>query len=73
MYKRYTNGVLDFHKENYCAVRSLHAKETNTHKEKARYKVGIDTILIKRPRNTFSYFIGLPLYTVWKIKRTNKW
>lgn len=27
-------------------------------------------MLNKRPRNTFSYFIGLPLYTVWKIKES---
>lgn len=33
----HTDWILDFHKEKFTALRSLQAKETNTHKEKAIY------------------------------------
>lgn len=39
----YSWGIRLSQRKLYYAVHSLHAKETNTHKEQPRYKVGIDT------------------------------
>lgn len=44
-YKRYTNGVLDFHKEKFTALFTTYTqkKPIPTHQEKSRYRVRVRT------------------------------